>query len=369
VAAAAALGKETTMKRTGVLSLLIGAISAAAIPAVASAWTLDAVRTEPEFDLSQKTLVPFKYESLKPSDVTKKWNICLLLPHTDNPFMVSVLYGGIHEATEMGVKLEAQSAGGYPNVAKQISQIETCVTEGMNAIVLIAVSQTGLNDAIAAAAARGVVVVDTINGVTSDKITARVVTSYGRIGETFGKYLADKHPKGSGTAKVLYMAGPAGASYVGFMEKGFRDAIKNSDVEVVKSLYAASSKAAQFPVVEDGLLAFPDVNYVAGNAPAIEAAYDILREKGKTNVKLIAGFVTPQVLSLVEEGKVEATVSASEVMQPEMAIDVAIRALEKKLQVRDVAPNSFIIDQTNVKTFDKASTVPPKGWQPVFSVN
>ena len=79
--------------------------------------------------------------------------------------------------------------------------------------------------------------------------------------------------------------------------------------------------------------------------------------------------MTPQVLALVEEGKVQATVSASEVMQPEMAVDMAIRALEKKLQVRDVAPNSFIIDQANVKTFDKASTVPPKGWQPVFSVN
>ena len=357
------------MKCVHVLSFVIGAVSAIALPAIASAWTVDAVKTEPEFDLSQKTLVPYKYELLKPSDVTKKWHICLLLPHTDNPFMVSVLYGGIREASEMGIKLEALSAGGYPNVARQINQIETCVTEGVDAIVLIAVSQTGLNDAIAAAAAKGVVIVDTINGVTSDKITARVVTSYGRIGETFGKYLATRHPKGSGTVKVLYMAGPAGASYVGFMEKGFRDAIKDSDVEVVKSLYAASSKAAQFPVVEDGLLAFPDVNYVAGNAPAIEAAYDILRDKGKTGIKLIAGFVTPQVLSLVEEGKVDATVSASEVRQPEMAIDVAIRALEKKLQVRDVAPNSFIIDQSNAKTFDKASTVPPKGWQPVFSVN
>lgn len=357
------------MKRALVLSLFLGAASTLALPAVASAWTLDAVKTEPAFDLSQKTLVPYKYESLKPSDVTQKWHICLLLPHTDNPFMVSVLYGGIHEAQQMGVKLEALSAGGYPNVSRQINQIETCVTEGMNAIVLIAVSQTGLNDAIAAAAARGVVIVDTINGVTSDKIAARVVTSYGRIGETFGKYLADKHPKGSGVAKVLYMAGPAGASYVGFMEKGFRDAIKNSDVEVVKALYAASSKAAQFPVVEDGLTAFPDVDYVAGNAPAIEAAYDILREKGNSKIKLIAGFVTPQTLNLVEEGKVEATVSASEVMQPAMAVDLAIRALEKKLEVRDVAPNSFIIDQNNVKTFDKASTVPPKGWQPVFSVN
>jgi protein TorT len=360
---------ETTMKVRNFVALLAGVVSIAGVAGSASAWTIDAVKTEPEFDLKQTTLTSLKYESLKPSDVSKKWSICLLLPHTDNPFMVSVLYGGVKEATRMGVKLEAQSAGGYPNVSRQINQIESCVAQGMNAIVLIATSQTGLDGAIAAAAAKGVVVVDTINGVTSDKITARVVTSYGRIGATFGKYLAAKHPSGSGKAKTLYMAGPAGAGYVGFMEKGFRDATKDSDIEIVKALYAASGKAAQFPVVEDGLLAFPDVQYVAGNAPGIEAAYDILREKGRKDVKLIAGFVTPQVLELVEEGKVEATVSASEAMQPAMAIDLAIRALEKKLTLRDVAPNSFIIDQSNVKTFDKESTVAPKNWKPVFSVN
>ena len=65
------------MKRVHVLSFVVGAVFAIALPAIASAWTLDAVKTEPEFDLSQKTLVPYKYELLKPSDVTKKWHICL----------------------------------------------------------------------------------------------------------------------------------------------------------------------------------------------------------------------------------------------------------------------------------------------------
>ncbi|MGE3993927.1 TMAO reductase system periplasmic protein TorT [Pseudorhodoplanes sp.] len=348
------------------------ALSAIMITTASSAlqaWTIDAVRTEPAFDLSQKNLVSTKYTSLEPSAITKKWNVCLLLPHTDNPFMVSVLYGGITEAQRLKIQLEAKSAGGYENVARQIDQVESCVTRGAQAIVLVSVSRTGLNDAIAAAAARGVVVIDTINGVTSDKITGRVVTSYGKIGETFGKYLAGKHPAGSGKVKTLYMAGPAGASYVGFMESGFRDAIKGSDIDVVKSLYAASSKAAQFPVVEDGLLAFPDVKYVVGNAPAIEAAYDILRDKGRKNVGLVAGFVTPQTLALVESGDVEATVSASEVMQPAMAIDLAVRALEKKLEIKDVAPNSFIISRDNIKTFDKNVTIAPAGWKPVFNVD
>ena len=43
------------MNRKFALSLLVGAISAAAVPVLASAWTLDAVKTEPEFDLSRKS--------------------------------------------------------------------------------------------------------------------------------------------------------------------------------------------------------------------------------------------------------------------------------------------------------------------------
>jgi protein TorT len=238
----------------------------------------------------------------------------------------------------------------------------------MNAVVLVSTSTSGLDAAIASAASRGVVVIDTINGVTSDKITGRVVTSYRKIGETFGKYMAQKHLAGSGKTSVLYMAGPAGASYVGFMEKGFKDAIAGSDLTIEKSLYGGSSKAAQLPLVEDGLLAYPNTKYVVGNAGAVEAASDIFREKGKSDIALVSGFVTPDVLKGVEKGSVQATVSASEVMQPSMAIDMAVRALEKKMDVKDVAPNSFIIDSSNIKTFDRSVTIPPDGWQPVFTV-
>ncbi|MCD1265395.1 hypothetical protein B5M44_24765 [Shinella sumterensis] len=262
----------------------------------AHAWTIDAVKTEPEFDLQQKKLVPTTYTSLEKADVTKKWKICVLLPHTDNPFMVSVLYGAVNEAKRLGLHMEAQSAGGYSNVSRQIDQLESCVALGMNAIVLVSTSTSGLDAAIANAASRGVVVIDTINGVTCDKITGRVVTSYRKIGETFGAYMAKAHAKGTGKTDVLYMAGPAGASYVGFMESGFKDAINGSDLSIAKSLYGPSSKSGQLPLVEDGLLAYPDVKYIVGNAGAVEAASDILREKGKTDIALVSGFVTPQVL-------------------------------------------------------------------------
>src|SRR5579872_715068 len=98
------------------LRALAGGVLAAAMASAAAAWTIDAVRTDPPFDLNQDKLVPLRYTSLEPQQATKKWSLCVLLPHTDNPFMLSVLYGAVTEAKRMGVSLEAKSAGGYSNV-------------------------------------------------------------------------------------------------------------------------------------------------------------------------------------------------------------------------------------------------------------
>ena len=85
-----------------VTAAAFGAALSAMGAGTAAAWTVEAVRTEPPFDLNQEPLVPTTYTSLEPSAVSKKWSLCLLLPHTDNPYMVSVLYGGIEEARRLG---------------------------------------------------------------------------------------------------------------------------------------------------------------------------------------------------------------------------------------------------------------------------
>ncbi|TFE93759.1 hypothetical protein B5M44_24760 [Shinella sumterensis] len=43
-------------------------------------------------------------------------------------------------------------------------------------------------------------------------------------------------------------------------------------------------------------------------------------------------------------------------MQPAMAIDMAVRALEKKLEIKDIAPNSFIIDKESTGARASAQT-------------
>ena len=59
----------------------------------------------------------------------------------------------------------------------------------------------------------------------------------------------------------------------------------------------------------------------------------------------------------------------SAVIQGRVAIDQAVRILEGKPYHKHVGPEIYVIDKSNISTFDYASSLAPSNWSPVFSVN
>ena len=362
------------MKRlTLIATMAVALLFAGFVPASAGdSWTTEVLNTDPPFVLEEtgnRNFVPATWTSLDSSEISKKWHICVLLPHAKNAYWVAFLYGAVDEAKRSGIKMNILSAGGYQYVPKQIGQLEDCVTRGAHAIVLVTTSPTGLNEAIAAAREKGIVIIDAGNGVTSDQVSGRMQASYTVVGRTLGKYIADRHPAGSGKTEVLWMGGPPGASYVEFMTNGFRAAVKGSDVVIAKEMYAPSSKVEQMKLVEDGLVTYPDVKYIAGNANAVEGAVDIFEDKGVSDIGLLSGFLTPGVEQLVRDGKALGAVTDVPVAGVGVALDMAVRILEGKPLYLDAAPEAFMIDASNIDTYDQQSSLAPEGWKPIWNVD
>lgn len=308
------------------------------------------------------------YEALDAAE--KPWNICVSFPHMKDAYWLGVDYGVVDEAKRLGVNLNVVEAGGYTELNRQISQIEDCVSGGADAVVVGAISYDGLNNVIGEVAAKGIPVIDVINGVSSEDISAKSLVSFRTMGFETGAYLAAKHPAGSETVQVGWFPGPAGAGWVEAAHAGFMEAVKGSAVEVLEPRFGDTGKETQLKLVEDVLQANPDVRYLAGTAVTAEAAQGLIRERGlKGKVDLLAFYMTPGVYTGIQRGFILAAPADSMVIQGRIAVDQAVRILEGKDYIKHVGPEIFVVDPGNIGDVERTNILPPNGFSPIFSVS
>jgi protein TorT len=308
------------------------------------------------------------YSPLEKAD--KKWNICVSIPHMKDAYWLAVDYGVSEEAKDLGAAMHLVEAGGYTNLSKQISQIEDCVSNGAQAVVIGAISSDGLNETVKQLHAKNIPVIDLINGISSKDIAARSLVSFETMGYKAGEYIAKMHAKGSPEAEVAWFPGPAGAGWVEAGNKGFSEAIKESALKIAATKYGDTGKEVQLKLVEDTLQANPNVKYIVGTAPTAEAAVQLLRERNLSDkIKVLAYYFTPGVYVSIKAGRVMAAPTDSAVVQGRIAIDQTVRILEGRDPYKHVGPKIYVIDMSNINSFDYASSLAPADWKPVFTVN
>jgi protein TorT len=330
-------------------------------------WPFAVEDRDPPFNMEGKK-VKNQYTPL--DHAAKKWNLCVSFPHMKDAYWTAVDYGVVAESRRLGVKMQLVEAGGYTNLAKQISQIEDCVAQGANAVIIGAISETGLNKLVEEISAKGIPVIDVINGITSPKLTAKSLVSFGEMGYQAGEYLVKMHPKGSKTVKVAWFPGPPGAGWVVAGNKGFAEAASKGAIEIVTTKYGDTGKEVQLKLVEDALQAYPDIDYIVGTSPTTEAAVQALRDAGKADkVKVLAYYFTPGVYQDIKRGAVLAAPTDSAVIQGRVAIDQAVRALEKKPFTKHTGPAIYVIDKSNINAFHYESSLAPADFKPTFSVD
>jgi protein TorT len=354
----------------GALSLI--GVACVAMPlegaqAAEKSWSFPVEVWDPPFNMDSPRS---KMDYTPVEKAAEKWNICVSFPHMKDAYWMAVDYGVVEESKREGVKMTLLEAGGYTNLNKQISQIEDCVANGAQAVVIGAISYDGLNNLVKEIRSKNIPVIDVINGMSSPDLSAKSLVSFGEMGSKAGQYIAKLHPKGSGKVKVAWFPGPPGAGWVEAGNKGFVDAVKDSDIEIVDTKYGDTGKEIQLKLVEDVLEAHPDINYIVGTSPTTEAAVQALGDRGLSDkVKVLAYYFTPGVYENIKAGKVLAAPTDSAVIQGRVAIDQAVRILEGKDYTKHVGPALYVIDKTNIDSFDIPSSLAPADFKPTFTVD
>lgn len=361
--------RMNSMSAPARLAAILGLSLAGALPAAAEdAWYPLKVQVwDPPFDMSS----PRKEVDYVPLEkAAAKHNICVAFPHLKDAYWLGVNYGIIEEARREGVQLQLFEAGGYTELSKQISQIEDCVASGAQAIIIGGISYDGLNNVLAELGAKGIYVVDVINGMSSPNVSAKSLVSFADMGATAGRFLAEAHPAGSDPVRVAWLPGPAGAGWVETGHEGFMKAVEGSAVEIVDVKYGDTGKEVQAKLVEDVLQANPDLDYIAGTAVTAEAAVPILRARGLSEqVKLVAYYYTPGVDQYIRRGQILAAPTDSPVIQGRVALDEAVRLIEGNIEYKHVGPIITVVTSDNVADMDMTTTLAPEDYRPTFSVD
>ncbi len=300
----------------------------------------------------------------------KKWHLSVFFPHMKDAYWLAVNFGVVDEVRRKGVQMRLYQAGGYDNLQVQIGQIKDALKTDTDGVIIGAISFDGLNSLVAELHAKGIPVIDVINGMSTELISARSLVSFEEMGYQAGAYIARRHPGGSPGVKVAWFPGPQDAGWVKAGDKGFRRALVGSAVEIVATRYGDTGRAAQTALLEEVLDAHTDIEYLAGTAVTAVTAVRILRHRGLTKrIKVMAYYFTPGVYRGIKRGQILGAPTDSPVIQGRIAVDQLVRILEHRPFMKQVGPRIQVIDSGNINTFDRATSLAPDGFRATYSEN
>lgn len=358
------------------LSLLVLAVCLSASVCAKDWYPVDVDVWEPAFN-TERQRVQKSYMPLEKAN--KRWNICVSIPHLKDAYWLAVNYGLVDEARRLGVNLAIFEAGGYERLEIQRQQVEACLEKAgsgasVDGLILGAISADGLNDLVKLARTRGMPVLDMINGVHSPDISARIAIDFYDTGFLIGEYLQTLKPVGTGELGVDWFPGPDGAAWVAAGDNGFRAALNGSHVRILATKKGDTGKTTQARLIESvldtsGENAADNPDYIVGTAVTAEAAVGILRRRGLDgNIDVLSYYYGPGVHQGIKRGTIIAAPTDSPVIQARMAVDTMVRILEGKPYYKHAAPRVEVIDQSNLRDWDSSTTLSPRGFRPIFSV-
>ncbi|WP_298130509.1 ABC transporter substrate-binding protein [Micropruina sp.] len=210
-------------------------------------------------------------------------SIGLMVQDMSNPFFSAMTKGAEDAAKKLGATLNVQDA--QLDLAKQNTQIDAFIAQGVDLIVISAVDEDGIAPAIDRAHAAGalVIAVDT-PAVGADAV---VMTDAVEAGEVACKYLFDEI---GGKGNILIVDGTPIQTIIDRIQ-GCENVMKDyPDIKVAGHQSSKNDRASGRDVTTDMLTAAPDVQGIFGmNDPSALGAVLAVEQAGRQNDILVVG--------------------------------------------------------------------------------
>lgn len=263
-------------------------------------------------------------------------------------FVAAIADAAQKRADELGVKLIMNDAGG--DVNKQISDCETLIAAGVDALIVIPQNIEGSAPVVQMANDAGVpIIID--NGDIADKnYTAFVGCTDQESGELLGKWFMDNMEEGS---TVCIMEGPMGGSgQVGRMN-GFKAVGMLDYFNVVSTQTANWKRDEAVALAEDWITTFGDdlQAIICENDDEALGALSVAKAAGRTDIVIGGVDGLEEAVQAVKDGEMGVTILQDSAGQGIKGVDIAVAAAKGEEVPYDTRIPFVPITQENVDAY------------------
>ncbi|HWO78512.1 MAG TPA: ribose ABC transporter substrate-binding protein RbsB [Bacillus sp. (in: firmicutes)] len=257
-------------------------------------------------------------------DSSETKTIGLSVSTLNNPFFVTLRDGAEAKAKELG--LEITTADAQDDPAKQVSDIEDLIQQGVDLLIINPTDSAAIVSAIESANNANIPVITVDRSAEGGEVVAHIASDNVAGGKMAGELIVEQL---GGSGKVVELEGIPGSSAARERGQGFNEAIGSADgIEVAAKQTANFDRAEGLSVMENIIQSTPDFQAVfAHNDEMALGAIEALQAAGKTDVIVVGFDATDDAVAAVEEGKMLATVAQKPELIGAMGVETAQKVL------------------------------------------
>lgn len=248
---------------------------------------------------------------------------------------------------------EFVAVGAEADAAKQLSQIEDLVNQGIDALVLTPQDSSGILPALELCKERGIPVFN-FDSACDDRsmIVTHVATDNVDCGRVLGEYLINDLDVTEGKVITIFIDA---VESVRSRSKGFYEAIEDSNLELVEAIYNGEVQAQ----VEDLISANQDAKVFYSTATTIgSVAAAIIEQYGLSDtMMLLTVDGAPNDKEAIRDGAIQAAAAQSPLSIGKQCAEYMYEYLEGKEVPAEYLIPSFVITKENVEQYGY------DGWQ------
>ena len=285
----------------------------------------------------------------------KKLKIAYIRP-TNEPYYKYGFDGAKMMADAMGIELYGYISELKPE--KELNAVEDAITQKMDGIVLVSISQTSIESSVNTAfnAKVPIMMLFGYSDALKDKMVGSVQADGKISGTSIGKWVAQNIPEG----QVACIMGQPGRGDAEMYRDAFVSEVeKNAKLEYVGDLPGDWNRQKAFSQMQNLITSYPDLKacFVQNEDMAL-GAIQALKEAGKDQqVAIVSQNGAPYGLESIAAGGIKATVGWS----PSQEAQLALRTLVAYIRGDKNQPKLTITPMT-VITKDNVSAATP--WEP-----